>query len=428
MQSDASRLLYTITSKANPFRHPEHSNNGSIEMVFEDDVEDTDPSFSTGQLVHSNNQDAMLIPARDDNGLAARVMQELQIDKQQEQSSHQDTGSGTLQPDQSSSRLTDMLHGVSPRRADYEGKFQPNCPSAVPSPLHRLPVPFTPMQAMPPKLGSSGSFAPSSAQKTLDDHFYMTNEHLDVVGKSNWDQIAELRRDLHKSASQKHAQLVATMEKHVQEIKLQVDSVNEKTDRTTEQGHNIITRLEKLFDFVKDDIMGALTAQNEKLTSTEQSVKELQITVQKMQKTSEQKISQQDTIATTGPTSNSTTSPFPLLEHRSQSSHAGYYGNIAESRREGMPSIGDHRSNGATPEAQGGHGSNYAHQWGPRNGHQGRGNKEDRSYPTVNPYVFGSNSPASGGGQYNNGYSGGYPAYAQQQPEAHYGFHQAPTK
>jgi hypothetical protein len=374
-------------------------------MVFQGNVGDIDQSSSTGRLVYSNNPDTMLVPARDENVLATRVIQDVHVDKQQEQVPRQDAGTGTLQPDQSSSRLTEMLHGVSPGRAGFEGRFLPNCPSAVPSPLHKQLAPSTPLQAMPPRIDSSGTLGPRTG-KSIEDHFFMTNEHLDVVGKSNWDQIAALRKDLHDSVNQKHAQIVGTVQKHLEDIKSQVDSINEKTDRAAEQGHNVLIKLDQLFDFVKEDIMGVLITQNEKLASTEQNVKELQMTVQKLQ-------TQQDTTAAPVPTSNSTTSPFPFPDHRSQPSHAGYYGNVGEPWREGMPSGGDHRNNGATQDGQAGHGGNYAQQWGPRNGHQNRGKKEERIYPTNNPYGV-NNSGGGGSGQFNNGYGGGYPGYGQQ--------------
>jgi hypothetical protein len=398
-------------------------------MMFQGDANEIDPQSSTGHLVNSGMSHSMPVPGRDDSDLASRVMQELRIGEKQERVPRQNGTNGHLQPDQSSSRLTDMLNGVSPRRDDSDSRFQPNCPSAVPSPLHRVSV-ATPMQAMPPRIDSSGVLGPTRTPKSIEDHFYMTNEHLDVVGKSNWDQLETLKKELHDTFSSRHAQLITTVEKHVQEIKMQVDSVNEKADRTTEQSHNIHTKLEKLFDFVKGDVMGAVAAQDKKATNIEHMIKELQNSVQSMQKTLEAKTSQQQVASVPGSTPNPTSSPFPLPGHRSQPSLAGHYGNMTESGREGQPPMPHmaERNSSLTHDGPGdprvGYGSNYGQQWAPRPPYQGRGNKEERPYSGTNPYQF-TNTMANGG-QFGNGYNGSYGNYSP--PEPQYGYHSGPTK
>jgi hypothetical protein len=409
-------------------------------MLYQGDVNDIDPQLSNTRLMNNNNdnnkQDTMLVNAHDDAGLAARVKQELCVREQKEPSPRQNEPNGHLQPDQSSSRLTDMLHGVSPGRGDFNGRFQPNCPSAVPSPLHKMPGPVTPLQAMPLRLDSE-LFGPTLTPKTIHDHFYMTNEHLDVLGKSNWDQIEGLKKEMYEKSSNRHAQLITTVEKHVHEIKMQVDSVNEKADRTTEQGHNIHTKLEKLFDFVKDDVVGALAVQDKKMTDMEQNVRDVHKTLQNMQRMLEPKhveTNMDQPYAITAPVASlhGGTSPPSLPGHRSQPSLAGYYGSMTESGREGpppMPHMQDHRSSNITQDTQSdpraGYGSNYEQRWGPRGGYQGRSSKEERPYPGTNPYQF-ANS-AIGGGQFSNGYSGGYPTYGQQ-GESHYAFHPGAAK
>jgi hypothetical protein len=395
-------------------------------MIFQGDMNDIDPQSSTGHLVKNSRQESM----RDDSGLAARVMQELRVDERQPR---QNGASGHLHPDKSSSRLTDMLNGVSPSRGDYQGEFQPNCPSAVPSPLHKLPSPVTPMRSMPLTRDLSGPFGPPLSPKTIEDHFYMTNEHLDVVGKSTWDQIETMKKEHLETFSNKHALLVTTVEQHVHEIKLQIDSVNEKADRTTEQGHNIQTKLDELFEYIKNDVMGALAAQDKKTTGMEQNVQELQKTVQNMQKTIEQKQSepkmgQQHTTPGSVQTPSQAGSPYTLPVHRSQPSLAGYYGNMTESGREGqptMPHMPDHRNNVLAQEAhdsRAGYGTNYGQQWTPRGGYQARNGKEDRPYSGTNPYHFAN---GGGSGQYSNGFTAAYPAYSPS--DQHYGF-QGPAK
>jgi hypothetical protein len=265
----------------------------------------------------------------------------------------------------------------------------------------------------------------------------MTNEHLDVLGKSNWDQIEELKKEIHEKSSNRHAQLVATVEKHFHEIKMQVDSVNEKADRTTEQSHNIHTKLEKLFEVVKDDVMGAFAVQDKKMADMEQGVRDIHKTLQDMQRMWEQKHNEASVGQAQAITSPIATlggaSPPDLPGHHLQPSLAGYYGNMTESGREGqplMPHMQDHRSSSMTQdtqsEARAGYGSNHEQRWGPRVGYQGRSSKEERPYPGTNPYQF-ANNAANGGGQFSNGYSGGYSTYGQQ-GESHYAYHAGAAK
>lgn len=395
-------------------------------MVFQGDAHDIDPQSSTGRLVHNENPDSMRVP-HDNSELAARVMQELRIGAQQDQPPHQNGVNGHLQPDPSSSRLTDLLNGVSPGRDGYERGFPPNCPSAVPSPLHKAPAPATPMQGMPPRQDSSALLGSAHMPKSIDDHFYMTNEHLDVVGKSTWDQTEALKK-LHQTSSHRHTQLVAAVEQIVKEVKMQVDTINEKTNRTTEQGDNIITKLDQLLNFVRNDVMGVLAAQDKKATSMEQSIKELQKTINSMQKMMEQKLSEAKGVQQHTPVAAHATPNSPFL-HRAQTSLAGFYGNMTESGREGppglqMPERTTSLAYDGHNDTRAGYSSNYGQQWGPRSNFPGRNSKEERPYTGNNPYQYAANG--ANGGQFGNGYNGnGYSPYSPEQP---YSFHQGPTK
>jgi flagellin-specific chaperone FliS len=355
-------------------------NNGSIDMLYQGDMDDIDPQSSTARLVDS---------APDDSGLAARVRQELRITEQSEQTPRQPGANGHPQPEKSSSRLTDMLNGINPGLGDFQGRFKPNCPSAVPSPLHKLPHPdpTTPMQAIRNR-PESGLFGPVVTPKTIHDHFFMTNEHLDVLGKSTWDQIELLKKEVHEKSTSRHEEFVAKVEELIHDIKMQVDSVNEKIDRNAEQGHNIDTKLEKLFDFLRDEVVGALAVRDQKMTDLEQSVKEVHKIMQTVQRMLEQKHTEPN-VPLPG------TFLPPGLSHRSQPSLAGYYGNMTESGRESQPPM---------PHMEA--------RWGPRGNFQGRNGREERPYPGTNPYQFANGTP-NGGGQFSNGYSNGYPNYDQ---------------
>jgi hypothetical protein len=354
-------------------------------MLYQGDTTDIDPQSSTGHLINDS--------VGDDSDLTARVVRELHVGEEKTPRQKGTNGAnGHLQPDQSSSRLTDMLHAVSPGTADFQGRFQPNCPSAVPSPLHKLPGPDTPMQAL--RL-ESGLFGPVITPKSIHDHFYMTNEHIDVLGKSTWDMNEALKKEMHEKSSTRHAQLVATVEELVRDVKMQVDSVNEKVDRNTEQDHNIHTKLEKLVDFVKGDVMGSMATQDKRMADMEHSVREVHKALLNMQKMLEQQHIEHDGSQPHAITMPVTASPPGLPGHRSQPSLAGYYGNMTESGRESQPPM---------PHMEA--------RWGPRANFQGRSSREERPYQGTSPYHF-ANGAANGGGQFGNGYGNGYPNYGQ---------------
>jgi len=378
-------------------------------MIFQGDAKEIDQQSVIGELVNSSNDSSMLVPKHEDLGLTARVMQELRINDQQATAPRDNGTNGHLQPDQSSSRLTDMLHGVSPHRNDSMGDFRANCPSAVPSPLHKVPGARVPVQPMDPQVHTPGMLRLPFTPKSIDDHFYMTNEHLDVMGKSSWDHVETVRKELLGSATHRQAKLITTIESHFKEIKMQIDSVNEKADRSTEQSHNMHTKLGELFDFIKGDVMGAFAAQNKQMTELEKDVKDLHKVVHTIQQMLEQKQSE-----TTTSQQHVSATPTPLPVHRSQPSLAGFYGNVTESGRETQSSaqhMPEHRNSSGHAQdtindPRAAYSGNYGQQWAPRAGYQGRGSKEDRPYSATNPYNFANG--AANGGQYSNGYNGGY--------------------
>ncbi|CAO2651519.1 Nn.00g040890.m01.CDS01 [Neocucurbitaria sp. VM-36] len=438
--SDVGRLLFSVPSKRNLLHLREDSNNGSIEMIFQGNANDIDPQSSTGQLLSTREQDMVSPQVRDNTRIATRAMQELHISDPYEPTSQKSGTSDLLLPDQSSSRLTDMLEGLSPRRAEFSGKFQPNCPSAVPSPLNKTPGSLVQSQSRSILVdaGSFGPRGPPHMPKSIDDHFFMTNEHLDVVGKTTWDLLEMFKQQQLAVLDTKHEELMGVVGKHGGEVKLQIDTANSKFDQASIQTANIQRNLDKLAMFINQDVMNALAEQNKKTTNMETELKELQKSVQALQTLLEQRFSEPKSASlqhsATGvfPASNSAQSPYPLPAHRSQSSLSGYYGNTADLSRDGQPPMAQMHDNRSVVPAQDGHNdprapynNNYGQQWSARTGHSGRGNKEDRStYSGTNPYLY------ANVGQFNNGYSGGYASYnfSPSPPEQHYAFNQGPAK
>lgn len=394
-------------------------------MVFQGNPNDIDPDSPTGRMLNGNAQGPMTPEVYNETQPADRNMQEPRPDHEQNPTSRPNGTAGLLQPDQSSSRLTDMLHGVSPGRGNFDAQFQPHCPSAVPSPLHTMPVPMTPLQPSTSVRNSFASWAAPRTPQNIGDHFFMTNEHLDVVGKSTYDWIDGLKKELQTSSLDRQKQLVETMDKHFEDIKKQVAAANEKADRNTESHRDTHARLDSLFDFVRHDVMNAMEAQDRKTTSLAQNIQELQKSMQTLQKTLEQKVSDPAT-------GYQQTATMPLPHHGPQPHLANYYGNMTESGREGPPHI---PNNGVAPgvhnDSRAGFGNHYGHQWGPRSGY--RNSNEDRApYSNTNPYQFANGGQynsssnvggiAGNGGRFNNGPQGSGYNLSPSPPEQPYRF------
>ncbi|KAF2126249.1 hypothetical protein P153DRAFT_388994 [Dothidotthia symphoricarpi CBS 119687] len=431
--TNPKRLLFGLPTKAKDLHLREdsntESNNGSIEMVFQGSVNDIDPGSPTARMVHESDPSPVTPHRRDQTELTTRAINEFRFD---EHSTPRGKGyEGLLQPDQSMSKLTDMLDGVSPHR-DLSGNFEPNCPSAVPSPLHKTSGPQgTPHLILPGPDSTHLTLWPPHTPKTMEDHFYMTNEHLDVVGKTTWDLLEISKQQQIAVLNTKHDQLVEIAAKHVEGIKSQIDFVSEKASDTSRHNHNTNLKLEELIKLMKSEVVDVLTAQSKKTTDLEVHIMELQKTVQGLQKIVEQKPSEPKThpsISTAG----SIHSPFPPAAHRPQPSLVGYYSSGAELGRDGQPALPrmqDGRNITSGHEAHvdvfSGYSNTYGQQWGPRSGYQGRSSKEDRPpLSGTNPYNY------PNGGQFGNGYMGGYSSYnfSPSPSEQQFPYNQGPAK
>jgi hypothetical protein len=334
-------------------------------------------------------------------------MQELHIGERQGTNDQKHGNSGLLQPEQSSSRLTDMLDTVSPGRSDSHGEFRPHCPSAVPSPLHRASGPATSPHSIVPPNSSFGHFPPALPAKSIDDHFFMTNEHLDVVGKTTWDLLDMFTNKQVTNVNSKHDKMVDLVGKRFDEIKSELNTVKEKAEFTADNQHKVFDSLNSVSNVLRESIPDALTEQDKKLTSMETQIKELKQMVQALQRSSEQKMAEPKVnIPSINP------SPFTLPDSRSQPSLTGHYSEAGHDNRSmAAPQDGHNDPRAAYHKG-------YQQQWSTRPGYSGHGITPKET----NPYHF------ANGGQYNNGYGTGYSSYNFSPSQPDYPFNPGQAK
>ena len=368
-------------------------------MIFQGSASEIDPNSSTAELIKNAMQSSPL-QKRDEHALAARAMQELRIDERQRHAPTQ-AKTGHLQPGPSSSMLTNILNGNSPGTAGTPDTFRPHHPSAVPSPLHKndcAPVPTQPfMCSPPPMMPNTMGLWGSPPSKSIDDHFYMTNEHLDVVGKTTYDILATFNKDMTTTMKSRHDHITGLVEKGVAELKSEVELIGKKADDGAHRDREIGAKLDQLLDCIKGEVVSALDEQGKKAAELGMTVNELRKSVEVLQRSMERLHSQMYTV------------PAPALGPLPAPSLGGYYGN--GSTREGQPApvplmqenVNMSNTQDGYNDTRGmGYGSGYG-QGSQRSGYQGRSNREERSpYVGTNPYHF-------NGGQYKNGYMGGYP-------------------
>ncbi|KAJ6196103.1 hypothetical protein J3E72DRAFT_220900, partial [Bipolaris maydis] len=397
--TDASRFVYSLPSELKSQPHLRKvSTSGSIRMVFQGDPRDIDPNSPTAQELYQNQQCARAEGMQPDTGITTRVMQELRISDRCDPTSHNNDHGGHLHPDQSSSRLTDMLDTVSPSGSESHGDFRPHCLSAVPSPLHKAPVLVPTARPLAPPNANFGPFPPHRSPKSIDDHFFMTNEHLDVVGKTTWDLLEMFSKQHKNTSKEKHDELVALTNKRYDDFKSQLNKLEENViriheymsrfDSITTNHDNVYATLDLLKNNINEGIPDTLADQGKKMASMESEIKELKQMLQAMQKSSEERAGQPCIVSG----QNST----PNKSYSQPQGFAGNYGPVSD-----VGNVVDNRGMMAPPDiANDGRVGYQGGQWAARAGYLGRNSKEDRpSYPT-NPYHFAS------GGHFNAGYSG----------------------
>ena len=245
--------------------------------------------------------------------------------------------------------------------------------------------------------------------RTVEEHFFMTNEHLDVVGKTIWDTINMHTREQISSSITKHDELVALMKQmnqHSEGLRSQINSINEKVDEGVSQTQSVVLKLDQFEKFLKTEVMGAMTEQMKKTVEVESNLKEVQKAMAHMQLTVD-KLSESKSASThpaTGMMPNTTPG------HHSQQALTTYYGTEASrDEQSSAPALPDRSVSGnydAHGDARGNYGNSWQTQgWGGRSAYHGRYRGEASPYGNSNPYNL-SNS-----GQYNTGYINGYPSY-----------------
>lgn len=404
-------MIFTLSPIQRSLHSRSESTSGTIDMIFQGNLNEIDPNSSTAELTKNAVQGSPLQQRdkRDEHALAARAMQELRVSERQLPPPAQ-AKPDHLQPGASSSMLTGMLNGGSPSAAGTPGTFRPHHPSAVPSPLCKNngpPIPIQPIMCSPPPAMNLWSSPPS---KSIDDHFYMTNEHLDVVGKTTYDVLATFSKDIMATIKSKHENVIGLVEKRVEEVKSQIEFIAQGADGNANRDREIGAKLDELLRCIKNDVAGALDEQGKKTAELEVTVKELRKTVEGLQQSMERVHSQPH--------------PEQAMAPSSAPSFGSYWGGgaIRDVQAAPMPPMQENHNATNTQDAynhsRAGYGSSYGQQRGHGGGFQGRSGKEERSpYLGTNPYHFGN------GGQYSNGYMGGYsynfspnPAEQQQQP------------
>lgn len=341
-----------------------------------------------------------------------------------------------LEADTSSSKLTDMLNSATPRTESL-GNFCVAYPSVMPSPPHKQHGPYVPIPPAPMLRGGpgpAGSWPSPRTNKTIEDHFFMTNEHLDVVGKTTYDALDMYTKKQISAANASHEQLVVVLNDHIKGLKAHLSSVNEKAESNSSQTHNVSLKLDQLESFLKDEVLTAMTGQAKKTAEMQSSLKEVQSTMTQMQQVME-KLSTTESGAyppASSALSGSGGSAFMTQStpnHQSQHALTTFYGNAPRRDEQSpMPPVQDRAvSNNydSHSDPQGIYGTNWQSQaWNGRPSYHGRNKGEATSYAGANPYHVGNSN------QYNNGYMSGYSSYSfspsgSEQPHA---YAQKPTQ
>lgn len=306
-----------------------------------------------------------------------------------------------------------MLGGLSPSKLGYSNDFAPNCPSAVPSPLYKMSSRQMPPPSM--NMGPRPASSPQSPPGTLSDgsniltHFYMANEHIDVLGRSMYDLIVDSKREQLSEVTSKHDETVAILQQQVDELKACIRSVEDGVGHASENQAMINAKLDQLMEFIKKEIADPVSRQSKKVVDMENDIKALQKGMQDLQKSLETKMNQAHGTSPT-PAAPPTNSGLP--HHRSQN----FYDATTNHNRDAtprMPAAQESRNDGRFRS-----GNNSGLHWYRLNA--ARENNRDDTSPFNPPHSYQNNGqgPFGGGGYL----SGGFGGYYAGSPEQTYGY------
>lgn len=381
-------------------------------MVFSGDPSDIDPNSATAQLFNGASPAVRQATSHQDANSDTPDRKARASGEQHEVLPSKTDACSQQELDSSSTHLTDIFNAFSPFANTFNKDFHPAFPSAVPSPLHQMPTQRVQSSSMSMIAGPRTPALPPK-DLNLSQHFYMTNEHLDVVGKTTWDSIETSRKatlgavkmmndKFSESINSVEEQLKGHSEETAEHMKALHEAVKQSGGESASHRNTIHAQLDQTITNAKNEVMGALQEQNKKTARMETELEELKQMVQGMQKVLETKIpesmtSQSQNSSMTTPDDNMLI-PGSYTDHRSHPSVVGYYGGGGETGREGMP-LQEHRTPQSLPP------------WNSRTGYASRNNQNDRGqYTSSNPY-----NNYGGEGQY-NGYVGGFSSYGFSSP------------
>lgn len=256
----------------------------------------------------------------------------------------------------------------------------------------------------------------------------MTNEHLDVVGKTTYDTLDMFSRKQITTANAKHEQLLSRLDNHVEGLQSQINMVNGKTDDALDQTHNINRKLDQLEKFIRDEVINAMEDQKNKAVAVEVSLKDMQKAIAHMQQTME-KLNESGRFshhqaANALPISGATT----LMSHAATSHHSqpalnNYY-DASRDEQSPMPPL-QHRNASDNYDIHGAQRGNYSanwqsQAWSGRPAYHGRNKGDTSSYAGTNPYQY------DNGGSYMNSYPSNY--YSPASPGQPYPYNQKPAQ
>ncbi|OCL05216.1 hypothetical protein AOQ84DRAFT_366849 [Glonium stellatum] len=301
--------------------------------------------------------------------------------------------------------LTPLLNeqlGGSPPKGRCE--FVPRHPSALPSPLYG----HTTMPLGPPNhLLADGS--------DIITHFGVANHHIDLVAQSLHKSIDMTKQEAINSMVTKYNETVIILEQHVSDIKAHLNAVEHNMGRMSGEAETLNSKLDKLVDFLKEEVVEPLikniqrnvNTENELKAyqaSTENELKALQAVVQELQKNSGTPQSQSQHPRNPGSSSDNASLPAHHSQYPRDSGLAYYDEPNADLIRElpvRMHVVRQMRNDGRFQQ--------YCHDVGQTWASTDMGREQEESIRRQYLTQFAGNGPGHFGGGYGGAYAGAYP-------------------